>query len=80
MYLTFICSELRLYALKSTYLDVAILMLQDKEKVSLRKGILEKVLRILTKHFVLLRESSIFAPLEPAKPLNNAQIGGSFFL
>ena len=31
------------------------------------------------KHFVLKGKSCIFAPLEPAKPLNDAQIGGSFF-
>ena len=30
-------------------------------------------------HFVLRGKSCIFAPLEPAKPLNDAQIGGSFF-
>ena len=38
------------------------------------------IVKILTKDFVLLSESCIFAPLEPAKPLNDAQIGGSFFI
>ena len=32
------------------------------------------------KHFVYKGKIAIFAPLEPAKPLNNAQIGGSFFI
>jgi hypothetical protein len=33
-----------------------------------------------TRHdFVVSYYLSIFAPIEPAKPLNNAQIGGSFF-
>ena len=30
-------------------------------------------------HFMLIGKSCIFASLEPAKPLNDAQIGGSFF-
>lgn len=30
--------------------------------------------------FVFQRIYLIFAPIEPAKPLDNAQIGGSFFL
>ena len=34
----------------------------------------------MVKHFVLIGKSHIFAPLEPAKPLNDAQIGGSFFI
>ena len=34
---------------------------------------------IWVKHFGLRDKSCIFASLEPAKPLNNAQIGGSFF-
>ena len=38
------------------------------------------MLRICRIPFVIPTISVIFAPVEPAKPLSNAQIGGSFFL
>ena len=37
------------------------------------------MLRICRIPFVIPTIFVIFAPVEPAKPLNNAQIGGSFF-
>jgi len=32
-----------------------------------------------TKYLLITKEYLTFAALEPAKPLHNAQIGGSFF-
>lgn len=33
-----------------------------------------------TDYLAIPNKSTTFAPLEPAKPLHNAQIGGSFFI
>ena len=48
---------------------------KNKEKIRNSEN-----LQIFSKYFVILNSFTNFAPLEPAKPLYNAQIGGSVFL